>query len=137
MINEGKIYATDIRVVGRRTAVERLAVGNGAASAGCLNVTTAGTPAPTAVLCCFARPVARSSEQDVETPFWPRNERPVGHEEEGMITIDTWETEGGTVAGRAVPQTRDRALPGSEALPLSASPSLSSPPVLSGQDEAP
>jgi hypothetical protein len=46
MINEGKIDATDIRFVGRRTSMERLAVGNGAASAGCLNVATAGTPAP-------------------------------------------------------------------------------------------
>jgi hypothetical protein len=47
------------------------------------------------------------------------------------IAIDTWETEGGAVAGRAIPQARDRALHGSEALPPSGSP------VLSGQDEAP
>jgi hypothetical protein len=37
MINEAKIDATDIRVVGRRIVMERLAVGNGAASEGVIS----------------------------------------------------------------------------------------------------
>jgi hypothetical protein len=45
MINEGKIDATDIRLVGRRTVMERLAVGNGAASAG-LGAKLVGSPSP-------------------------------------------------------------------------------------------